>query len=174
MLTVKSKCLVVFSKSYCPYCKASKTLLNELNAKYTTIELDQIGLSLFSSFFTPGCFLSFFLSFFLLNHVWLNDRKMDDIAISWLLYNNYHLSNYDLKTKANWINNRWRPRHPRRPPGDQRPAHRPQHLHPAEAHRGELGSAGEEGWFACFVEGCWGCLILSIYLPFHLSIYLSF
>lgn len=33
--------VVVFSKSYCPYCKASKDLLNELGAKYTTLELDE-------------------------------------------------------------------------------------------------------------------------------------
>ncbi len=35
--------LAVFSKSYCPYCKATKTLLSELGAKYYTIELDQVG-----------------------------------------------------------------------------------------------------------------------------------
>ncbi|GKZ24910.1 hypothetical protein AbraIFM66951_000688 [Aspergillus brasiliensis] len=34
--------VVVFSKSYCPYCTASKNLLNELGAKYTTLELDQL------------------------------------------------------------------------------------------------------------------------------------
>ena len=35
--------LAVFSKSYCPYCKATKSLLTELGAKYYTIELDQVG-----------------------------------------------------------------------------------------------------------------------------------
>lgn len=34
---------VVFSKSYCPYCRASKDLLNQLGAKYYALELDQIG-----------------------------------------------------------------------------------------------------------------------------------
>ncbi|KAL4911546.1 hypothetical protein BDW74DRAFT_173002 [Aspergillus multicolor] len=34
--------VVVFSKSYCPYCKASKNLLNELGAKYYALELDNI------------------------------------------------------------------------------------------------------------------------------------
>ncbi|KIW25074.1 glutaredoxin [Cladophialophora immunda] len=34
--------VVVFSKSYCPYCRASKTLLNELHAKYYLLELDEI------------------------------------------------------------------------------------------------------------------------------------
>ncbi|PYH38007.1 glutaredoxin [Aspergillus neoniger CBS 115656] len=34
--------VVVFSKSYCPYCQASKNLLNELGAKYTALELDQL------------------------------------------------------------------------------------------------------------------------------------
>ncbi|OJJ47592.1 hypothetical protein ASPZODRAFT_15042 [Penicilliopsis zonata CBS 506.65] len=32
--------VVVFSKSYCPYCKASKALLDDLNATYTALELD--------------------------------------------------------------------------------------------------------------------------------------
>jgi glutaredoxin 3 len=35
--------VVVFSKSYCPYCKASKDLLTKLGAKYEVLELDQIG-----------------------------------------------------------------------------------------------------------------------------------
>ncbi|PWY76312.1 putative glutaredoxin [Aspergillus heteromorphus CBS 117.55] len=34
--------VVVFSKSYCPYCKASKQLLNDLGAQYTALELDQL------------------------------------------------------------------------------------------------------------------------------------
>lgn len=34
--------VVVFSKSYCPYCKATKSLLDEKNAKYELLELDQI------------------------------------------------------------------------------------------------------------------------------------
>lgn len=38
-------CIVVFSKSYCPYCKATKSLLSELGAKYEVLELDQIGMS---------------------------------------------------------------------------------------------------------------------------------
>lgn len=33
----------VFSKSYCPYCKATKALLNEKGAKFYSIELDQVG-----------------------------------------------------------------------------------------------------------------------------------
>ena len=37
--------LAVFSKSYCPYCKATKTLLSDLGAKYYAIELDQVGTS---------------------------------------------------------------------------------------------------------------------------------
>ncbi|KAL4751840.1 thioredoxin-like protein [Aspergillus terricola var. indicus] len=34
--------VVVFSKSYCPYCKASKSLLSELGANYYALELDTI------------------------------------------------------------------------------------------------------------------------------------
>lgn len=50
--------LAVFSKSYCPYCKATKTLLSELGAKYYTIELDQVGMfvhhtSRMQAFLTP-------------------------------------------------------------------------------------------------------------------------
>jgi glutaredoxin len=33
--------VAVFSKSYCPYCRATKQLLNEMGAKYYAIELDQ-------------------------------------------------------------------------------------------------------------------------------------
>lgn len=35
--------VMVFSKSYCPYCRAAKALLNEKNANATVIELDQMG-----------------------------------------------------------------------------------------------------------------------------------
>ncbi|KAK5938629.1 Glutaredoxin [Knufia obscura] len=35
--------VVVFSKSYCPYCRASKSLLDEKNAKYFLMELDQVS-----------------------------------------------------------------------------------------------------------------------------------
>jgi len=34
----------VFSKSYCPYCKATKSLLSEMGAKAYVIELDQVGM----------------------------------------------------------------------------------------------------------------------------------
>ncbi|KAJ5444063.1 Glutaredoxin [Penicillium daleae] len=34
--------VVVFSKSYCPYCKSSKDLLDKLGAKYEALELDLI------------------------------------------------------------------------------------------------------------------------------------
>ncbi|KAL9111884.1 MAG: hypothetical protein Q9227_003734 [Pyrenula ochraceoflavens] len=34
--------VAVFSKSYCPYCKASKALLSEKGAKYFLMELDQV------------------------------------------------------------------------------------------------------------------------------------
>ena len=35
--------VVVFSKSFCPYCKASKALLSEKGAKYFLMELDEVG-----------------------------------------------------------------------------------------------------------------------------------
>jgi len=34
--------VAVFSKSYCPYCKATKALLSESGAQYYAIELDQV------------------------------------------------------------------------------------------------------------------------------------
>jgi hypothetical protein len=34
---------VVFSKSYCPYCTASKKTLRDLGAKFEAVELDEIG-----------------------------------------------------------------------------------------------------------------------------------
>jgi glutaredoxin 3 len=37
--------IAVFSKSYCPYCKATKALLTDLGANYFSIELDQVGMS---------------------------------------------------------------------------------------------------------------------------------
>lgn len=43
--------VVVFSKSYCPYCKATKSLLNEKGAKYFLMELDQVGMLIFFFFF---------------------------------------------------------------------------------------------------------------------------
>jgi glutaredoxin 3 len=37
--------VVVFSKSYCPYCRATKSLLNEKHADFFLMELDQVGMS---------------------------------------------------------------------------------------------------------------------------------
>lgn len=34
----------VFSKSYCPYCKSTKSLLSEMGVKPYIIELDQVGM----------------------------------------------------------------------------------------------------------------------------------
>ncbi|KAH7360317.1 putative glutaredoxin [Rhexocercosporidium sp. MPI-PUGE-AT-0058] len=39
---IDENAVAVFSKSYCPYCKATKSLLTELGANYYTIELDQV------------------------------------------------------------------------------------------------------------------------------------
>jgi glutaredoxin 3 len=40
---VLMRIIAVFSKSYCPYCKATKSLLDSMGAKYYAIELDQVG-----------------------------------------------------------------------------------------------------------------------------------
>jgi len=39
---IDSNPVAVFSKSWCPYCRATKELLGELGAKYYSIELDQV------------------------------------------------------------------------------------------------------------------------------------
>ncbi|KAL8868425.1 MAG: hypothetical protein Q9174_005002 [Haloplaca sp. 1 TL-2023] len=40
---IDENAVAVFSKSYCPYCRASKTLLSEMGAKFYVIEMDQVG-----------------------------------------------------------------------------------------------------------------------------------
>jgi len=40
---IDENAVAVFSKSYCPYCKAAKQLLSENGAKFYAIELDQVG-----------------------------------------------------------------------------------------------------------------------------------
>ncbi|RYP93564.1 hypothetical protein DL770_000306 [Monosporascus sp. CRB-9-2] len=35
--------VAVFSKSYCPYCKATKQLLDSVGAKYYALELDEVS-----------------------------------------------------------------------------------------------------------------------------------
>lgn len=41
---IDDNAVAVFSKSYCPYCNATKSLLSEMGAKYYAIELDQVGM----------------------------------------------------------------------------------------------------------------------------------
>ncbi|XP_038164310.1 glutaredoxin 2 isoform X1 [Cyprinodon tularosa] len=38
---VSQNCVVIFSKSTCPYCKMAKNVFNEIGANYKVIELDQ-------------------------------------------------------------------------------------------------------------------------------------
>ncbi|CAK7233269.1 Glutaredoxin [Sporothrix bragantina] len=38
---IDDNAVVVFSKSYCPYCRSTKRTLDDLGAKYFAIELDQ-------------------------------------------------------------------------------------------------------------------------------------
>jgi len=47
---IDDNAVAVFSKSYCPYCKATKQLLSEQGAKFYAIELDQVGM-LYDLFF---------------------------------------------------------------------------------------------------------------------------
>lgn len=38
--------VIIFSKSYCPYCREAKQLFDGLNQKATIHELDEMGLSI--------------------------------------------------------------------------------------------------------------------------------
>ncbi|KAJ3216713.1 hypothetical protein HK099_005761 [Clydaea vesicula] len=40
---INSNKVVVFSKSYCPYCKATKQLLTSLKIQFALLELDQVS-----------------------------------------------------------------------------------------------------------------------------------
>ncbi|CAM9641732.1 unnamed protein product [Chrysoparadoxa australica] len=40
---ISSVPVVVFSKTYCPYCTKAKAALNQLGAKYETVELDVVA-----------------------------------------------------------------------------------------------------------------------------------
>ena len=42
---IDDNAVAVFSKSYCPFCKATKQLLSDEGAKPYIIELDQVGMS---------------------------------------------------------------------------------------------------------------------------------
>jgi glutaredoxin 3 len=39
---IDDNAVVVFSKSYCPYCKQTKNTLSSFGAKYAVFELDQM------------------------------------------------------------------------------------------------------------------------------------
>jgi len=39
---IDENAVAIFSKSYCPYCRASKATLGELGASFYTVELDQV------------------------------------------------------------------------------------------------------------------------------------
>ena len=39
---VKDNTIVMFSKSYCPFCVKAKKLLNQMNVPYQAVELDQV------------------------------------------------------------------------------------------------------------------------------------
>lgn len=38
---IKSDVVVIFSKSYCPYCKLAKDVFEKIDKNYTAIELDK-------------------------------------------------------------------------------------------------------------------------------------
>jgi glutaredoxin 3 len=41
---IKTNKIVVFSKTWCPYCNKAKKLLESLNENYFALELDVIGI----------------------------------------------------------------------------------------------------------------------------------
>ncbi|XP_076036989.1 uncharacterized protein LOC143022581 isoform X2 [Oratosquilla oratoria] len=38
---IKENCVMIFSKSYCPYCKIAKKTFNDMGVSYEVIELDK-------------------------------------------------------------------------------------------------------------------------------------
>uniref|UniRef100_A0A8C5DZK0 Glutaredoxin-2, mitochondrial n=1 Tax=Gouania willdenowi TaxID=441366 RepID=A0A8C5DZK0_GOUWI len=42
-LVVSQNCVVIFSKTTCPYCKMAKNVFNEIGANYKVVELDEHG-----------------------------------------------------------------------------------------------------------------------------------
>ncbi|KAF4457365.1 glutaredoxin 3 [Fusarium austroafricanum] len=40
---IDNNSVVVFSKSYCPYCRQTKKTLDDLNAEYELLELDEVS-----------------------------------------------------------------------------------------------------------------------------------
>lgn len=40
---IDENAVMVFSKSYCPYCRNTKNILKKLNANFGLLELDQDG-----------------------------------------------------------------------------------------------------------------------------------
>nr|XP_053628053.1 uncharacterized protein LOC128685507 [Cherax quadricarinatus]XP_053628054.1 uncharacterized protein LOC128685507 [Cherax quadricarinatus]XP_053628055.1 uncharacterized protein LOC128685507 [Cherax quadricarinatus] len=38
---IKNNCVVIFSKTYCPYCKMAKKVFNDLGIPYEVYELDK-------------------------------------------------------------------------------------------------------------------------------------
>ncbi|ESU07487.1 hypothetical protein FGSG_02097 [Fusarium graminearum PH-1] len=40
---IDNNSVVVFSKSYCPYCKQTKKTLDDLNTEYELLELDEVA-----------------------------------------------------------------------------------------------------------------------------------
>ncbi|KAK2601596.1 Glutaredoxin [Conoideocrella luteorostrata] len=40
---IKENAVVVFSKSYCPYCRSTKDTLNKLGAEFKAYELDKLS-----------------------------------------------------------------------------------------------------------------------------------
>ena len=41
---IKTNKVMVFSKSYCPFCKMAKEALNDTGVKYGLVELDERGI----------------------------------------------------------------------------------------------------------------------------------
>lgn len=116
--------VMVFSKSYCPFCDATKNLLNDLDAQCKIVELDRDGQYLFSMQPMDAPFdLRLFLFYFALN------RYIFDQILMWI------------------VNRRRRNPSPESPQRRKirRPADRAQHLYPTRAHRWQFRPPSVEG-----------------------------
>merc|ERR1739842_88857 len=40
---ISSNCVMIFSKTYCPYCKMAKKAFDDIGAKYEVVELDKVA-----------------------------------------------------------------------------------------------------------------------------------
>jgi hypothetical protein len=124
---IDENAVMVFSKSYCPYCRASKKTLQSAGAQFKVYELNEESQCNHPTTPSPSC-----ISLEICDTPWSYRGEAG---------HNQRSSRRRRNADDGGLlkRNRRRQRHPGRPRGALRPAHRPQHLLRQEAHRWELG-----------------------------------